>query len=134
MAREAKKALSGTRAPKITKSTGKPRQAIEKISKVPDLSKAKVGTQVLLSDKEAIELRNAEGRIWLNKQQLADIQIQFMELERQRAEKATAVLDSQGDFMFAVKEIAKAHGIDVDNPDNGKWDFSTTDMTFTKTD
>jgi len=73
-------------------------------------------------------------------------QARLRELERQTIEAHGKKLALEAQFFEAyiahfkcsssytqyVAEVAKAHGIDVDDPDKGRWNFNGSQMTFNK--
>jgi len=86
------------------------------------------------SEVEQTLLRNLNGVIAKHKGTLAEIQLQILALEEQRAGILQEIKTANGTMFTSLKEATKAHGVDLDAPNAGKWNVDMDTMTCTRTD
>lgn len=65
---------------------------------------------------------------------VCDLYVEQSKVTQKINEAINALEKAQNDFLEAAKNIATSYGIDVNDPNKGKWNLDTTSMKFTKID
>jgi chorismate mutase len=63
---------------------------------------------------------------------LANVQFQIMTMETERLRAAQKVAEAKQAMDELVRNTAKAHHIDPDDPAKGRWDLNTSNGVFTR--
>jgi hypothetical protein len=104
----------------------------EQPEQMPAISGHQVGHKIIIPETQQNELRQMEDVASKLKTAIADLHMQSRMIEKRVEEVATELVKVQEQFVTKAREFATNLGIDVDNPDKGRWDLDTTSMTFTK--
>jgi len=63
---------------------------------------------------------------------LADLAMLMLQVEQKRNAGAQSVVNASKAYTDRVGAIAKEHGIDVDDPSKGRWNFDSKTSIFTR--
>lgn len=91
-------------------------------------------SQIVITESERAELRVLEDQAVKLKCQVAEITFGLRAQEQQRDQVLMSIQQVAKTFDERVAVFARAHGIDVDDPQKGKWTFDGKEGTFTRTD
>lgn len=88
---------------------------------------------ITLNDDELAPLKKLQQEIVNTKIALANTTIQFTKTEENIRVMVDKLIVMEDNYVNEAKEVAKAHGIDVDKPDQGQWNLDIDNKTLKKT-
>lgn len=88
---------------------------------------------ITLNDDELAPLKKLQQEIVNTKITLANTTIQFTKTEENIRVMVDKLIVMEDNYVTEAKEVAKAHGIDVDKPDQGQWNLDIDNKTLKKT-
>jgi len=81
---------------------------------------------------EEAEIRKADANLIRLKVALADVTLEAEVVEKKRKTVLRSIEKATKNYVDRVGGIARAHGIDPDDPKGGKWNFDAASMTFNR--
>jgi len=87
---------------------------------------------IALSDDDLVVLRQVQAELTKLKVFVANHTIRLYEMQEYLKNLTVDAKNKEKEFMDEARKVTKAHGVDVDQPDQGQWNIDLDNNTLNK--
>jgi hypothetical protein len=84
------------------------------------------------TEDEKMSIRTFDSKVAMHYIELGRLEAQSLVIDAKKRELFSLIKDAEKSVFGKITEVAKAHGINTDDPKSGKWNFDPGTMKFTK--